>query len=78
MSRPRKTGLGAAVIASMPVIEMAVIARGANCADQDAFERKLLVIRKQVQNPLAQLAERHDLPGLVETYLPSFSSRTIV
>ncbi|SHN57483.1 glutamate synthase large subunit [Erythrobacter sanguineus] len=71
-------GLGAAVIASMPVIEMAVIARGANCADQDAFERKLLVIRKQVQNPLAQLAERHDLPGLVETYLPSFSSRTIV
>ncbi|OBV11107.1 Glutamate synthase, large subunit [Erythrobacter dokdonensis DSW-74] len=71
-------GLGAAVIDSMPVIEMAVIARGANCADQDAFERKLLVIRKQVQNPLAKLAERHDLPGLVETYLPSFSSRTIV
>ncbi|KPQ31802.1 MAG: NADPH/NADH glutamate synthase large subunit GltB, partial [Porphyrobacter sp. HL-46] len=27
-----QTGLGAAVIASMPVIEMAVIARGANCA----------------------------------------------
>jgi glutamate synthase (NADPH/NADH) large chain len=73
-----QTGLGAAVIASMPVIRMAVIARGDNCADQDAFERKLLVIRKQLQNPLAQLAERHGLPGLVETYLPSFSSRTIV
>ena len=72
------TGLGAAVIASMPVIEMAVIARGANCADQDAFERKLLTIRKQVQNPLAQLAEKHGLPDVTETYIPSFSTRTIV
>jgi len=71
-------GLGAAVIASMPVIEMAVIARGAMCADQDAFERKLLTIRKQVQNPLAQLAEKHGLPGVTETYIPSFSTRTIV
>ncbi len=71
-------GLGAAVIASMPVIQMAVIARGANCADQDAFERKLLTIRKQVQNPLAQLAEKHGLPGVTETYIPSFSTRTLV
>ncbi|PLK23700.1 glutamate synthase large subunit [Porphyrobacter sp. TH134] len=71
-------GLGAAVIASMPVIEMAVIARGGACADQDAFERKLLTIRKQVQNPLAQLAEKHRLPGVTETYIPSFSTRTIV
>ncbi len=71
-------GLGAAVIASMPVIEMAVIGRGANCADQDAFERKLLTIRKQVQNPLAMLAEKHGLPGVTETYIPSFSTRTVV
>jgi glutamate synthase (NADPH/NADH) large chain len=71
-------GLGDAVIASMPVIQMAVIARGANCADQDAFERKLLTIRKQVQNPLAQLAEKHGLPGVTETYIPSFSTRTVV
>ena len=71
-------GLGDAVIASMPVIQMAVIARGETCADQDAFERKLLVIRKQVQNPLAKLAEKHDMPGLVDLYVPSFSSRTIV
>jgi glutamate synthase (NADPH) large chain len=72
------TGLGAAVIASMPVIAMAVIGRGANCADQDAFERKLLTIRKQVQNPLAQLAEKHGLPDVTETYIPSFSTRTVV
>ena len=71
-------GLGAAVIASMPVIEMAMIARGETCADQDAFERKILTIRKQVQNPLAQLAEKHGLPGVTETYIPSFSTRTIV
>ncbi|MEM9500662.1 MAG: glutamate synthase large subunit [Pseudomonadota bacterium] len=71
-------GLGDAVIESQPVIQMAIIARGESCADQDAFERKLLVIRKQVQNPLEQLAEKHDLPSLADTYLPSFSTRTIV
>jgi glutamate synthase (NADPH/NADH) large chain len=71
-------GLGDAVIESMPVIQMAVIARGDACPDQEAFERKCLVIRKQVQNPLAELEAKHNLPGLTETYLPSFSSRTIV
>ncbi|MEZ5696998.1 MAG: glutamate synthase large subunit [Sphingomonadaceae bacterium] len=71
-------GLGKAVIESMPVIRQCVIARGDNCADQDAFERKLIVIRKQVQNPLAKLAEKHGMPGLTELYIPSFSSRTIV
>ncbi|KPF63672.1 glutamate synthase large subunit [Porphyrobacter sp. AAP60] len=71
-------GLGQAVIDSMPEIRMAVIGRGPNCPDQDAFERKLLTIRKQVQNPLAQLAEKHDLPGVTETYIPSFSTRTVV
>jgi glutamate synthase (NADPH) large chain len=73
-----RQGLGAAVIASMPVIEMAIIARGPDCADQDAFERKILTIRKQVQNPLASLAEKHGLPSLTQTYLPSFSTRTLV
>ncbi|MFN2099504.1 glutamate synthase large subunit [Altererythrobacter sp. MF3-039] len=71
-------GLGDAVIESMPVIRQCIIARGENCADQDAFERKLIVIRKQTQNPLKKLAEKHDLPGLTDLYIPSFSSRTIV
>ncbi|WP_284124081.1 glutamate synthase large subunit [Parerythrobacter aestuarii] len=71
-------GLGKAVIDSMPVIRQCVIARGTNCADQDAFERKLVVIRKQTLNPLAKLAEKHELPGLTQSYIPSFSSRTIV
>ncbi|WP_128891281.1 glutamate synthase large subunit [Erythrobacter sp. HKB08] len=71
-------GLGKAVIESMPVMRQCIIARGDNCADQDAFERKLIVIRKQTLNPLARLSEKHNLPDLVKTYIPSFSSRTIV
>ena len=71
-------GLGQAVIAEMPVIRQCFVARGENCADQDAFERKILAIRKQTQNPLAALAEKHGLPGLTELYMPSFSSRTVV
>jgi len=71
-------GLGDAVIASMPVMCQAIIARGEGTADQDAFERKCLVIRKQVQNPLAALAEKHGMPELTKLYMPSFSSRTIV
>ncbi|WP_428332445.1 glutamate synthase large subunit [Novosphingobium sp.] len=71
-------GLGAAVIAEMPVIRQCIVGRGAATADQDAFERKLLAIRKQTQNPLALLAEKHGLPGISELYMPSFSSRTIV
>ena len=71
-------GLGKAVIDSMPVIQQAIVARGENCADQDAFERKLIVIRKQTLNPLAKQAEKLEMPGLTESYMPSFSSRTIV
>ncbi len=56
-------GLGEAVIASMPVIRQCIIARGTNCLDQDAFERKLVVIRKQTLNPLAALEEKHGMPG---------------
>ena len=71
-------GLGKAVIEQMPVIRQCFIARGENCADQDAFERKILAIRKQTQNPLEALAEKHGLPGLTELYMPSFSTRTVV
>jgi glutamate synthase (NADPH) large chain len=71
-------GLGKAVIAQMPVIRQCFVARGDNCADQDAFERKLLSIRKQTQNPLAALAEKHSLPGITQLYMPSFSTRTVV
>jgi glutamate synthase (NADPH/NADH) large chain len=72
------TGLGKAVLDSMPLIRQCLVARGADTHDQDAFERKLVTIRKQLQNPLAELAEKHSLPQIAELYMPSFSSRTIV
>jgi glutamate synthase (NADPH) large chain len=72
------TGLGKAVIDSMPVIRMAIVGRGPKVADQDAFERKILAIRKQTQNPLTDLEKKHKLPGLAQLYMPSFSSRTVV
>jgi glutamate synthase domain-containing protein 2/glutamate synthase domain-containing protein 1/glutamate synthase domain-containing protein 3 len=72
------TGLGEAILESLPVIRQAIVARGPRTADQDAFERKLLTIRKQTQNPLSELAEKRDLPHLADFYIPSFSSRTIV
>ncbi|MGH6965420.1 MAG: glutamate synthase large subunit, partial [Phenylobacterium sp.] len=72
------TGLGEAVLAQMPVIRQAFIGRGPNVRDQDAHERKLLAIRKQTQNPLAELAVKRNLPSLAELYLPSLSTRTVV
>ena len=71
-------GLGRAVVDSMPIMRQCIVGRGPDCADQDAFERKLVVIRKQTLNPLAKLAEKHGIPGLTQAYIPSFSSRTIV
>jgi glutamate synthase (NADPH/NADH) large chain len=67
-------GLGATVLATEPFVRQIFIGRGARTRDQDAFERKLFVIRKQVQNESRQLlAGSQD-----EIYLPSLSSRTIV
>jgi glutamate synthase (NADPH/NADH) large chain len=71
-------GLGAAVVAQMPMIRQAIVARGATTPDQDAFERKILAIRKQTQNPLAGLAKKFGMPEMTDFYMPSFSSRTVV
>lgn len=71
-------GLGQAVMDSMPVIRQCFIGRGPNIRDQDAHERKLLAVRKQIQNPLAELAVKRNLPGLSQLYIPSLSTRTVV
>ncbi|MBA3812627.1 MAG: glutamate synthase subunit alpha, partial [Caulobacteraceae bacterium] len=71
-------GLGAAVLESRPLIRQAIVAKGSSTPDQDAFERKLLAIRKQTQNPLEALAIRCGTPALTQFYVPSFSSRTVV
>ena len=72
------TGLGATVIETMPWISQAIVARSPALADQDAFERKILTIRKQALNTVVALADYHGLPALRHLYMPSFSTRTVV
>ena len=72
------TGLGEAVIASMPVIRQAIVSASPRITSQDAFERKILAIRKQILNNVRDMEERKSLPGLSELYMPSFSTRTVV
>ncbi|MEO6359633.1 MAG: glutamate synthase large subunit [Sphingomicrobium sp.] len=71
-------GMSPVIVAAMPVIRQAIIAQGPRAKDQGAFERKLLVIRKQTLNPLPDLAARKELPDLSDFYIASISSRTIV
>ncbi len=66
--------LGKSVKKVEPVVCQVFIGRGKNCADADAFERKLFVIRKTME---------HAVTGLTDSqgkgfYCPSMSSRTIV
>ncbi|MBO0739310.1 MAG: glutamate synthase subunit alpha, partial [Alphaproteobacteria bacterium] len=72
------TGLGAKVVETMPWISQAIVACNPQLADQDAFERKILTIRKQTLNGVAPLAEYHGLAELRHLYMPSFSTRTLV
>ena len=72
------TGLGARVVETMPWISQAIVSCGSGVADQDAFERKILTIRKQTLNSLVALAEQHGMPALCDFYMPSFSTRTLV
>ncbi len=71
-------GLGQTVLNEMPVIRQAIIARGAGTRDEAAFERKLLTIRKQTHNGLADLGKKYGLPELTDFYMPSVSPRTVV
>src|SRR5215813_2497138 len=72
------TGLGARVIETMPWISQAIVACSPEITDQDAFERKILTIRKQALNSVVALAERRGMPALRDLYMPSFSTRTLV
>jgi glutamate synthase (NADPH/NADH) large chain len=72
------TGLGARVLETMPVLRQAIVARDPKLKNQDAFERKILAIRKQTLNSVRALAAQKRLPGINDLYMPSFSSRTVV
>jgi len=68
-----REGLGESVKACEPVTRQVFVARGANAADQDALERKLFVIRKQISNTIAEkLGEAGK-----DFYANSMSCRTI-
>ncbi len=64
--------LGESVKPTEPVIRQLFV--GSNCVDQAAFERKLFVIRKQIENRIRE----SDLPGKASFYFTSLSSRTLV
>ncbi|MCU7828506.1 MAG: glutamate synthase large subunit [Candidatus Thiodiazotropha sp. (ex Myrtea sp. 'scaly one' KF741663)] len=66
--------LGYSVKPTEPVVRQVFVSRGANCVDQGAFERKLFVIRKQIENQIRQA----ELEGGGSFYFTSFSSQTIV
>ena len=65
--------LGASVLPTEPAIWQVVVGRAAGLATQDEFERKLFVIRKQI--------ERHirlsDIRGKDDFYITTLSSRLI-
>jgi glutamate synthase (NADPH) large chain len=57
-----------------PVIRQVFITRSPELADEDAFERKLFIIRRVLQNEIIEL----DLPQEGYFYVNSLSCRTIV
>lgn len=66
--------LGESVLPLEPVVRQIFIQRGENCTDYAAFERKLFIIRKVVENQV--LAS--DFPGREQFYVSSLSSQTLV
>jgi glutamate synthase (NADPH/NADH) large chain len=68
------SGLGESVKVVEPVVRQVFIGFGKKIADQDAFERKLFVIRKTTEHAVRALPKGQD-KGF---YIPSMSSRTIV
>jgi len=64
--------LGESVLPTEPRIRQVFVGRGANCPDQDSFERKLFVMRKRMDKCL-----RESGYGKSACYVTSLSSRTI-
>ncbi|MCL6643597.1 MAG: glutamate synthase subunit alpha, partial [Dehalococcoidia bacterium] len=66
--------LGATALAAEPDMWQVFIGQGANVADNDAFERKLYVIRKRFEKAI----QRWGIRDAEWFYFPSLSSRTLV
>ncbi|OQX36302.1 MAG: glutamate synthase large subunit, partial [Candidatus Sedimenticola endophacoides] len=67
------SGLGYSVKPTEPVNRQVFVGCGAGCSSQDAFERKLFVIRKQIEKVIRESR----LDGRESFYFTSISSRTI-
>ena len=68
------SGLSEATIEVEPMIRQVCIGRGEDCVDVDAFERKLFVSRKQVE----QAVKAQNFTDGKQFYVPTMSARTIV
>ncbi|TDJ67344.1 MAG: glutamate synthase large subunit [Proteobacteria bacterium] len=66
--------IGPSALSSKPVFRQIFIARGNNIADDDAFERKLYVIRKRIEHAVWS----SDIAGKDHFYIPSLSHRTLI
>src|SRR2546423_1669234 len=66
--------LGGSAKASQPVIRQVFIGRGDDVPDEDAFERKLYVIRRLLEKKVSRSA----IPGRSYFYVPSLSYKTVV
>ncbi|HJN25259.1 MAG TPA: glutamate synthase large subunit [Rhodospirillales bacterium] len=66
--------LGESVLPIEPLIRQVFIGRGDTCADNDAFERKLFVVRKQIHHEVWDI----NIEQGAHFYIPSLSTRTIV
>ncbi|MDX8412023.1 MAG: glutamate synthase large subunit, partial [Mariprofundaceae bacterium] len=69
-----RADLPESVVACEPVIRQVFIAQGEGLADQDAFERKLYVIRRVARNAIDALGFEDE----ANFYFASMSSRTII
>jgi glutamate synthase (NADPH/NADH) large chain len=70
--RSTTADLGVSVLPTEPKVRQVFVACGDNCPDQDAFERKLFVIRKRMDNAIRKAG--YDKTAY---YVASMSSRTI-
>ena len=71
----RDSAISSSVRQTTPIIKQCFVASGKNCRDQNEFERKLFVIRKQLSNKYRSSIKLIKLSHSV--YISSFSSRIV-
>ncbi len=67
------SGLGESVKTVEPVMRQVFIGCDSDCTDTDAFERRLYIIRKRIENSVRESGKK----DFAHFYVPSMSARTI-